>query len=139
MNRPYKLSYIRQDPLITICWVIALVAILVGLYVVSPFLSTPGAVGGTVGGAAALWKTVASTGALMAFGGISVASGAAIIYGIKTNNTKWITRGLLTNLILRIYGLVISLLVFGVQSSIFSTVALLLIVLILYLVYKGKR
>lgn len=134
MDRLYKPSAIRRDPLITLAWIISIMGIVGAIYLLSPALiieqpSNP----------SGLFNAVASVVGIVALAIAAGSGGIITIYGIVKKRMKWVTAGLLINLSLRVYAFLIGLLVFGLESQWLSSLTMILVVLVVYLALKVPR
>lgn len=134
MDRLFKPSAIRRDPLITLAWIISIMGIVGAVYLLSPALiieqpSNP----------SGLFNAVASVAGIVALALAAASGGIITIYGIVKKRMKWITTGLLINLSLRVYAFLIGLLVFGLESQWLSSLTMILVVLVVYLALKVPR
>lgn len=134
MDRLFKPSAIRRDPLITLAWIISIMGIVGAIYLLSPALiieqpSNP----------SGLFNAVASVVGIVALALAAASGGIVTIYGIVKKRMRWVTTGLLINLSLRVYAFLIGLLVFGLESQWLSSLTMILVVLVVYLALKVPR
>lgn len=134
MHRLFGISSIKKEPLISICWVIGLVAIVGGALIVNPWVVTT-----PLGGASAIAKTVASPLAIFLLGTLAIASGISIIYGIVKNKMTLLRYSLFFNMTIRIYTWIIAIIVFGFAAPWLSGLTMILIILILYIALEKYR
>lgn len=136
MDRLYKLASIRREPLITICWIIAIVAVVGGTWILLPTFDI-GSVVQT--GSSALSETVLDNIATYAISVPAIISGCIMMYGIVKRKDNVLAWGLFINLILRIFAFLVAVLVYGLPPTWLSSLSLIAIVLVLYLVIKGHH
>lgn len=137
MDRLYKPKRIKQEPLISICWVLCIGAFVGGIWVLTGFI--PGGLDLLQPGpTSAVYQTAASSAGLILLAMGAFASGTMMAYGIKKNR-KWLERGLYLNLILRTYTFLVGLLIYGLGNAWITPLMLIIITLIVYLAVKVKR
>jgi hypothetical protein len=126
----------KRSPLKVIKWIIAIVSIVGGLYVMSPLLNYSTA----AFGAGALAQTIANPIGIFTFGLLFTASGALLVAGLIWNKKTWRAYGLLANIALRIYSLIGTWLTVGfLPLSWLSNLAVILIAIVVYLAVRWEH
>lgn len=126
----------NRSPLKVIKWIIAIVSIAGGIYVMSPLLvyST------TNFGAGALAQTIANPAGIFIFGLLFFASGALIVVGLIWDKKTLRAYGLFANILLRIYSLIGTWLTVGfLPLSWLSNFALIMIAIVVYLAVRWEQ
>lgn len=132
MDRLYKLASIRREPLITICWIIAIAAVVGGTWILSPIFD----ISDIPSGSSALSQTILENIATYVISLPVIGSGLIMIYGIVRKKDNILAWGLFINLIIRIFAFLVACLVYGLPPTWISAVTMICIVLVLYLVTK---
>lgn len=126
----------KRSPLKVIKWIIAIVSIIGGLYVMSPLLTYSSA----TFGAGALAQTIANPTGIFIFGFLFSASGALLAAGLVWDKKSWRAYGLFANILLRIYSLIGTWLTIGfLPLTWLSNFALILIAIVVYLAVRWEQ
>lgn len=126
----------KRSPLKVIKWIIAIVSIIGGLYVMSPLLTYSSA----TFGAGALAQTIANPTGIFIFGFLFFASGALLAAGLVWDKKSWRAYGLFANILLRIYSLIGTWLTIGfLPLTWLSNFALILIAIVVYLAVRWEQ
>lgn len=125
----------RQEPIIAVCWVLALASIIGGLYLFSPWLVIDSPTSPST-----VYSAAASAVGIIVLAVFAIATGLMMVYGIEKRKDVWIARGLFYNLILRIYAQLVTFLSFGFGAANWiSGLTLIGIVLIAYLTIRTRH
>ena len=136
MKLSVKFDANKRSPLKVIKWIIAIVSIVGGLYVMSPLLSYSTA----AFGAGALAQTIANPVGIFIFGFLFFASGALLAAGLIWDKKTWRAYGLFANILLRIYSLIGTWLTVGfLPLSWLSNLAVVLIAIVVYLAVRWEQ
>jgi hypothetical protein len=126
----------NRTPLKVIKWIISIVSIVGGLYVMSPLLNYSSA----NFGAGALAQTIANPTGIFIFGFLFFASGALLAAGLIWDKKSWRAYGLFANILLRVYSLIGTWLTIGfLPLSWLSNFALILIAIVVYLAVRWEQ
>ena len=129
-----RVKFLGRSPLTIIELIIAIGAIVGGLYVMSPVLAYSTA----VNGASAVVQILGHPVALMIYGGSYVVAGVISVYGILTRKTVLRSVGLFWNMLNRTYGLMGTFLVQGfLPFTWLSSFMVIVISLVVYLWIRG--
>ena len=129
-----RVRFLGRSPLTIVELIIAIGAIVGGLYVMSPFLTYSTA----VNGASPIVHVLGHPVALMVYGAIFVLSGVASIYGIITRRTNFRSSGLFWNMMARTYGLFGTFMVQGLLPfTWWSSAVVLAISVVVYIWLRG--
>jgi len=126
----------KRSPLKVIKWIIAIVSIVGGLYVMSPLLQYSTAQFGAGG----LAQTIANPTGIAIYGILFFASGALLMAGLIWDKKSWRAYGLLANIMLRIYSLIGTWLTVGfLPLSWLSNLAVILISIVVYFAVRWEQ
>jgi hypothetical protein len=126
----------NRSPLKVIKWIISIVSIVGGLYVMSPLLVYSTA----TFGAGALSQTIANPVGIFTFGLLFFASGALLAVGLIWDKKTLRAYGLFANILLRIYSLIGTWLTVGfLPLSWLSNFALIMIAIVVYLAVRWEQ
>ena len=123
-----------RNPLTIVEFIIAVASIIGGVYVASPLIIYSSLVNGATPLVAALAHPVA----LVAFGVLLALSGIIVIAGIFMHRYRWRANGLFLNILLRIYGIIVTFLIQGLLPLTWlATLTVTIIALVCYLYDRG--
>lgn len=126
----------RRTPLKIIEWIISIVTIIGGLYVVSPLLSYSTA----NFGAGAIAQTIAHPIGILIFGVIFLVSGLLLAYGLLKDIPKVRSFALMMMIACRTYSLIGTWITIGfLPLTYLSNVALIFIAVVVYLVIRWEQ
>lgn len=129
-----RVRFLGRSPLTIVELIIAIGAIVGGLYVMSPILAYSTA----VNGASPLIQILGHPVAILIYGGMYVASGATSVYGILSRNTALRSIGLFCQTLCRTYGLIGTFLIQGfLPFTWWSSSIVIFISIIVYIWLRG--
>lgn len=129
-----KFRFSDRSPLTVVEFIVAALTIIGGLYLLSPLLDISVA----LHGASPLVATLANSTAIAFYGVFLTSIGAINISAIYKRNYKWRSRALFGNILIRLYGFIVTMLVQGpIPPTWLSSFGIMLIAIVCYSVVKG--
>ena len=130
-----RIKSIGRSPLACIELIIAISAVVGGLYVLSPYL----VVTVSIIDAPNIVQNLATTTGIVTLGIASIMNGLVMIYGVVTNKYKVRSIGLFINIILRLYVTIVTIIAQGLfPMTWLANVTIMLIAAVCYLQIRVK-
>lgn len=134
MKDTWRLKGREKNTVYSIVVIFGIMAIVGGLFIVSPFLHLA-----APGGPSAVYATAASVYGLWGLAILAIVSGVLMLIGAWKDNKSLASHGVLLNIVLRVYLFIIGTLVYGFSNSFITALTLIGILVVIYITLRRNR